>query len=84
MWCLFGCETWLNNDALNENCGKALSLFINVQIAGIVAGQGILVLADPSGYVLFIIISILVSISFAGILLSIGLTTAIGRTSLVN
>ena len=65
-------ENWLNNDASNENGGKALSLYKIVQMAGIVAGQGILVLADPSGYVLFIFISILVSISFAPISLSIG------------
>ena len=60
-------ESWLNNDASNENRGKALSLNMIIQMAGIVTGQGVLVLADPSGYVLFIIISILVSISFAPI-----------------
>jgi len=40
-------------------------------MAGIVAAQGIMALGDPSGYVLFIIPSVLVSISFAPILLSI-------------
>ena len=60
-------EPWLNNDASNENRGKALSLNMIIQMAGIVTGQGVLVLADPSGYVLFIIISILVSISLAPI-----------------
>ncbi len=77
-------ESWLNNDASNENRGKALSLYMIVQMAGIVAGQGILVLADPSGYVLFIVISILVSVSFAPILLSINPTPAFERTKPMN
>ena len=77
-------EPWLNNDASNENRGKALSFYMIVQLAGIVAVQGILVLAEPSGYVFFIIISILVLISFAAILSSIGPTPAFGRTSPMN
>ena len=42
-----------------------------VQMTGIVAAQGLLVLGDPSGFVLFVIPSVLVSLSFAPILLSI-------------
>lgn len=63
-------ESWLNNAASNENRGKALSLYLLAQMAGIVAAQGILVLGDPGGFVLFIIPSVLVSISFAPILLN--------------
>ena len=74
-------ESWLNNAASNENRGKALSLYMIVQMAGIVAGQGLLLLADPGGYVLFIVISILVSVSFAPILLSISPTPAFERTN---
>ncbi|MGB1753229.1 MAG: MFS transporter, partial [Paracoccaceae bacterium] len=61
--------------------GKALSLYMIVQMAGIVAGQGLLLVADPGGYVLFMVISILVSISFAPILLSISPTPAFQRTN---
>ena len=74
-------ESWLNNGASNHNRGKALSLYMIVQMAGIVAGQGLLLVADPGGYVLFMVISILVSISFAPILLSISPTPAFQRTN---
>ncbi len=74
-------ESWLNNDASNDNRGKALSLYMIIQMAGIVAGQGLLVIADPGGYVLFMVVSILVSISFAPILLSITPTPAFERTN---
>lgn len=73
-------ESWLNNAATNENRGKALSLYLIAQMVGIVAAQGILVLADPSGYVLFVISSVVVSISFAPILLSVSPTPAFETT----
>jgi len=43
---------------------------------GIVAAQGLLLVGDPSGFILFVIPSVLVSISFAPILLSISPTPA--------
>jgi len=73
-------ESWLNNSATNENRGQALSLYMIVQMVGIVSAQGLLVLADPSGYILFVISSVLVSISFAPILLSISPTPAFEST----
>lgn len=69
-------ESWLNNAATNENRGKTLSLYMIVQMAGIVSAQGFLFFGDPSGFVLFIIPSVLVSISFAPILLSVNPTPA--------
>ncbi len=72
-------ESWLNNAATNETRGKALSLYMMVQMVGIVAAQGFLVVADPSGFILFVIPSVLVSISFAPILLSITPTPAFDR-----
>lgn len=64
-------ESWINDMSSNENRGKALSLYIVVQMTGIVSGQLLLNLADPAGYGLFVLISVLVSISFAPILLSV-------------
>lgn len=64
-------ESWLNDSTDNANRGKALSLYMVVQMAGIVLAQYILVLGDVSGYILFIVPSVLVSMSFAPILLSI-------------
>lgn len=69
-------ESWLNNAASNDNRGKALSLYLIVQMVGIIAAQGLLVLGDPSGFVLFVIPSVLVSIAFAPILLSVSPTPA--------
>ncbi len=73
-------ESWLNNSVDNANRGKALSLYLIVQMAGIITAQGLLVLGDPSGFVLFVIPSVLVSISFAPILLSINPTPAFETT----
>ncbi|MGB0411613.1 MAG: MFS transporter [Pikeienuella sp.] len=64
-------ESWLNDASDNENRGKALSVYVIVQMIGIVVAQGALGLADPAGYELFVLISVLVSISFAPILLSV-------------
>ena len=73
-------ESWLNNASTNETRGQALSAYMIVQTVGIVLAQGILVLADPSGYVLFVIPSILVSFAITPILLSISPTPAFDRT----
>lgn len=73
-------ESWLNNGATNENRGKALSIYMIVQMVGIVSAQGMLAMGDPSGYVLFVIASVAVSISFAPILLSISPTPAFETT----
>ncbi len=64
-------ESWLNNAATNETRGKALSLYLIVQMVGIVAAQGLLLLADPAGWTLFVVMSVCVSISFLPILLTV-------------
>ena len=63
-------ESWLNHSTSNETRGQALSLYLIVQMSGIVLGQLLLNLADPAGYELFVLITVLVSLSFAPILLS--------------
>lgn len=65
-------ESWLNEDATNDNRGQAMSAYIIVQMMGIILGQGLLNVADPGGYNLFVIMSVLVSVSFMPILLSAG------------
>ena len=77
-------ESWLNNSVDNEKRGQALSLYMIVQMVGIVSAQGVLALGNPNDYSLFIIISILVSISFAPILLSISPAPAFERTKLMT
>ncbi len=63
-------ESWLNDASTNETRGKALSIYLMVQMAGIVFAQWIVSRGDVSGYVLFIIPSVLVSLAFAPVLLS--------------
>ncbi|MEO1505076.1 MAG: MFS transporter [Pseudomonadota bacterium] len=64
-------ESWINDGSSNENRGTALSTYMFFQMFGIVVGQQLLNVGDPEGYELFVLISVLVSISFAPILLSV-------------
>ena len=64
-------ESWLNDAATNETRGQALSAYMIIQMLGLVLAQFLILMADPSGFVLFAVISILVSVSFAPILLSV-------------
>ncbi len=73
-------ESWLNNAADNDNRGKALSLYMIVMMLGVVLSQALMIVADPSGFETFIIASVLISISFAPILLSISPTPAFEST----
>ncbi len=77
-------ESWLNNASTNENRGKALSLYMIVQMAGIIAAQGLLNVADPAGFVLFVIPSVLVSLSFAPILLTASQSPSFDTTKAMN
>ncbi|WP_299131271.1 MFS transporter [uncultured Amaricoccus sp.] len=69
-------ESWLNEAATNETRGQALSLYMIVQMVGIISAQALLNLADPAGYSLFIVMSVLVSVSFAPILLTVSTAPA--------
>lgn len=73
-------ESWLNDAVSNENRGKALSLYVIVQMAGIIGAQGLIVLGDPSGFVLFILPSVLVSVAFLPMLLSASPTPQFATT----
>ncbi|WP_424833362.1 MFS transporter [Ruegeria sp.] len=73
-------ESWLNNAASNENRGQALSLYMIVQMTGIVSAQALMLVGDPAGYESFVIASIFVSVSFAPILLSISPTPSFDTT----
>ncbi len=64
-------ESWLNNATSNETRGQALSLYLIVQTGGIVTAQVIFAYGDAGGWFLFILPSVLVSVSFAPILLTI-------------
>lgn len=63
-------ESWLNAGSTNETRGQALSLYMIMQMFGIVTAQALLNVGDPAGYLLFVIPSVLVSLSFTPILLA--------------
>ena len=63
-------ESWINNTASNETRGQALSAYMIVQMIGIIASQVLLNLPDPSGFALFILPSVLVSLAFMPLLLA--------------
>ncbi len=67
-------ESWLNDVATNETRGKALSAYMIAQMLGIIGAQALLTMADASGYTLFVVMSVMVSVSFLPILLSAGPT----------
>ncbi|MEM9198407.1 MAG: MFS transporter [Pseudomonadota bacterium] len=64
-------ESWLNEASDNATRGKALSAYMIMQLLGIILAQGLLNAAPIEGYILFIVTSVLVSVSFAPILLSV-------------
>jgi len=63
-------ESWINNTASNETRGQALSAYMIVQMLGIIASQVLMNLPDSTGFALFIIPSVLVSLAFMPILLA--------------
>ena len=73
-FCLAGlyvvAESWLNDKATNETRGQILSLYMIVTYVGVAIGQLLLNYADPSGFPLFILISILISVAVIPLLLS--------------
>ncbi|PKP70032.1 MAG: MFS transporter [Alphaproteobacteria bacterium HGW-Alphaproteobacteria-4] len=64
-------ESWLNAASTNETRGQSLSAYMIVQMIGIIVAQLLMNTGDPSGFMLFIIPSVLVSLSFTPILLSV-------------
>ncbi|MFT5699041.1 MAG: MFS family permease [Desulforhopalus sp.] len=63
-------ESWINEAADNGNRGKLLSFYMLVSLGGMVGGQMLLNLSNPSGFELFVLVSLLVSLAVIPILLS--------------
>ena len=60
-------ESWLNDIATNRTRGQLLSVYMVIVLGGMAAGQFLLNLADPAGFELFILVSVLVSVSLVPI-----------------
>ena len=63
-------ESWLNERATNENRGKVLSIYRICDFSAVTAGQFMLNVADPAGFLLFTGASVLISISLVPVALS--------------
>lgn len=56
-------ESWMNERASNETRGQVLAAYMGVNLLSLTAGQFLLTTSDPSGYILFCLISVMVSLS---------------------
>lgn len=56
-------ESWLNERATNHNRGRLLSIYTFVNLSSIALGQQLLRVADPAEFILFSLVSILISIA---------------------
>jgi MFS family permease len=63
-------ESWLNDASTNETRGRTLGLYMIVSYVGMILGQMLLNIADPSDIELFVITSVLVSLALLPISLS--------------
>ena len=69
-------ESWLNDRGTNETRGQLLSVYMVVVLGGVTLGQLLLNLADPGGFLLFVLASVLVSLALVPISLTAGPTPA--------
>jgi MFS family permease len=63
-------ESWLNGAAVNEVRGKILSIYGMTGLVAGVAGQLLLPVADPDGYVLFTVVSLILTAAVLPLTLS--------------
>lgn len=64
------CESWLNSQTHNENRAKVLALYVIVIFVGMTVGQLLLNLGDISGYFLFALASVIISLASVPLLLT--------------
>ncbi|MDH3229003.1 MAG: MFS transporter [Alphaproteobacteria bacterium] len=63
-------ESWLNDRATNETRGQILSIYMVIAYGGMTLGQLLLNVANPAGFALFALISVLVSLALVPISLT--------------
>lgn len=63
-------ESWLNDLATNKTRGRILSVYMIVSMGGVGVGQLLLNVKDQSGFTLFVLVSVLVSMSLVPVTLS--------------
>jgi len=70
-------ESWINDRSANETRGRMFSIYMLTQYAGLTAGQGMLNLAEPTGFQLFSVVALLISLATVPILLTAGQAPAV-------
>ena len=63
-------ESWLNNQATPATRGRTLSIYMVLTMGGVAGGQFLLTVGDPASFELFVLASVLVSISLVPMALS--------------
>jgi len=63
-------ESWLNGVTENATRGVILGLYMMVNLTALAAGQLLLTLYDPSGFKLFLIVSVLISLGLVPVALT--------------
>ena len=63
-------ESWLNDRADNTNRGTLLAIYSSLQLIGVGGGQLLLNVSSPGGYDLFLLVSVLISLSLVPIALT--------------
>ena len=63
-------ESWLNDSTANQTRGQLLSVYMVITYLGVGGGQLFLNFADPAGYSLFVLTSILISVAVVPLLLT--------------
>ena len=62
-------ESWLNDSATNPTLGQLLSIYMLISYVSVALGQLLMNAADPQGYGLFILTSVLISFALVPLLL---------------
>lgn len=63
-------ESWLNDASTPRNRGRTLAVYMVVSMGGLALGQGIIAFIDADGFKLFILASVLVSMSIVPVTLA--------------
>ena len=63
-------DSWLNNQVTNQNRGRVLGVYMMMGMGGSAVGQLLIGVADPAGFVLFVLASMMFSFSLMPISLT--------------
>lgn len=77
-------ESWINERVTNDNRGRILSVYRIVDLLSLTAGNAMLAMANPQGFQLFAVVSILVSLALVPVALTRSAAPPPVRTAKLN